>query len=232
MTNEELMEQISAGNVDAADLLYRQNANLIRSIAEECAATFGCLQRTGKQFTAYTEDILQDLCGEGAIIFCERIRSGEYNPTQGKLTTYLYPYIRGAMYRWLEQRTRHEAKTVSIHNLAEDEDSDLLGFQMADANAVRPEIAVYRKICIELLSELFDSLSEKDRSILGHTYGAYGYKKCTTDELALREMLTLDGVVKARKIALRHLREKYPGSRLQIWREAYRKVMDTDLIIG
>ena len=146
MTNEGLMEQISAGNVDAADLLYRQNANLIRSIAEECAATFGCLQRTGKQFIAYTEDILQDLCGEGTIVFCERIRSGEYNPTQGKLTTYLYPYIRGAMYRWLEQQTRRETNTVSIHNLTEDEGGDLLGFQMADANAVRPEIAVYSKI--------------------------------------------------------------------------------------
>lgn len=69
-------------------------------------------------------------------------------------------------------------------------------------------------------------MSAKDRSILGHTYGVYGYEDYTTDELALKEMLTSDAVVKARRAALRRLREKYEGSRLQVWQRVYRLVMN------
>ena len=37
-------------------------------------------------------------------------------------------------------------------------------------------------------------------------------------------VLTIDGVTKARKTALEHLRKRYPGSELQRWREAFRLV--------
>ena len=76
------------------------------------------------------------------------------------------------------------------------------------------------------MEELFEQLSAKDRSILGHTYGVYGYEGYTTDELALKEMLTPDAVVKARKAALRRLRKTYEGSRLQVWQRVYRSVMN------
>ena len=223
MSNEELMRQVNVGNLEAAEQLYKNNMGLIRSIAKECAAEFGYLQ--GEKDPAYTEELLQDLCAEGTLTFYDRIQSGEYDPEKGRLTTYLYPYIKGAMRRWLEQQAHYQERTISMDDLAENEDGDQLEFQMADQNTFRPEIVVYRKICVELLSELFNSLSAKDRSILGHTYGVYGYPKRTTDELALKELLTVDGVVKARKTALRHFREKYEGSRLQIWRRVYRLVM-------
>lgn len=46
--------------MDAVELLYEQNENLIRGIAKECAADFEYLQRKRKR--AYTKDILRDLC--------------------------------------------------------------------------------------------------------------------------------------------------------------------------
>ena len=79
-------------------------------------------------------------------------------------------------------------------------------------------------MCLELLEPLFRSLSVKDCSILGHTFGVYGYEKLSADELGLREMLSPDGVTKARKTALEHLRQRYHGSDLHRWREVFRLV--------
>ena len=57
-----------------------------------------------------------------------------------------------------------------------------------------------------MLEQLFQTLSAKDRSILGHTFGVYGYEKLSADELGLREMLSPGDVTKTRKAALEHLR--------------------------
>ena len=73
---------------------------------------------------------------------------------------------------------------------------------------------------------MFQTLSAKDRSILGHTFGVYGYEKLSADELGLREMLSPDGVTKARKAALEHLRQHYPDSALYRWRRSFRKMRD------
>ena len=72
-----------------------------------------------------------------------------------------------------------------------------------------------------MLEPLFRSLSAKDRSILGHTFGVYDYEKLSADELGLQEMLSQDGVTKAKKAALKHLRQKYQGSDLHRWRAAF-----------
>lgn len=74
-----------------------------------------------------------------------------------------------------------------------------------------PARVVYREICGEHLGGLFGQLSAKDRSILGYTYGVYGCEDYTTDELALKEMLTPDAAVKVRKAALRRdvLKKKF-----------------------
>ena len=69
-------------------------------------------------------------------------------------------------------------------------------------------------------------LSAKDRAILGHTYGVFGYEKLSADELGLREMLSPDGVTKARKAALERLRSRYPGSGLHLWRDVYHALKD------
>lgn len=89
------------------------------------------------------------------------------------------------------------------------------------------DYAVYRKICLELLHELFLFLPEKDRQILGETTGLFGIKRKPLEEIALEEMLTVDGVIKARNAAVRKMKERYPGSKLQQWRIVHRIVLRT-----
>lgn len=114
---------------------------------------------------------------------------------------------------------------LSVFNLRkEDEEGDPLEWLLAYRQGASAEQIVYRKVCLELLELLFRSLSAKDRSILGHTFGVYGYEKLSADELGLREMLSPDGVTKARKAALEHLRKRYPGSDLHLWREVFQLV--------
>lgn len=84
---------------------------------------------------------------------------------------------------------------------------------------------VYHKICLEKLRELFLSLSEKDRYILGHSFGVFGYEPKSIDEIAMEEMLTSDGVIKAGTAAIRKMRELYPSNGLCLWRTVYNRVM-------
>ena len=103
----------------------------------------------------------------------------------------------------------------------EDDPYDYLN--LADHQAA--DRIVDRKICIELLREMFESLSEKDRAILGQAFGVFGYEKKTLDEIAFEEMMKIDGVEKAKNAALKRLKQKYPGSKLQGWKDIYRAVM-------
>ena len=108
----------------------------------------------------------------------------------------------------------------------EDTDDDPLSWLLLDQHTLTPEQAVYRQVCTEELEQLFRKLSAKDRAILGHTYGVFGYEKLSADELGLREMLSPDGVTKARKAALEHLKSHYPGSGLHLWRDVYHALKD------
>ena len=84
------------------------------------------------------------------------------------------------------------------------------------------EQAVYRKVCIELLRELFDTLPKKDRDILGKTCGVFGYPEATLKEIGMYHMMKESAVEKAKSRAVEKLRESYPGSRLQVWRTVHR----------
>ena len=44
------------------------------------------------------------------------------------------------------------------------------------------EQIVYQKVHLELLEPLHCLLSVKNRSILGHTFGVYGYEQLSADE--------------------------------------------------
>ena len=224
MTNEELLQRHMDGDTSALEQLYEQNIGLIKRIAERCLIDFGYLpsdKKFSERAAPAAEDLRQELFSEGTLAFCEQICSGTYDPSRGKLTTYLYPHIRGAMYRWLEQHKKDEIRTVSTCDLISvGEDSEPNEFPDMQSQSV--DQIVYQKICLELLKELFDGLSERDKSILGHSFGVYGYEKYTLDKLGLIEMLTVDGVAKARKCALLHLQSLLEGSKLQIWRLVHR----------
>ena len=95
MENEELYRRAQAGEAGAFEQLHKQLANFIRSIALESCRHFGCTDEV-------SASLLEDLCAEGDLELWERIRSGGYDEHAGKLTTYLYPFLRGRMYRYLE----------------------------------------------------------------------------------------------------------------------------------
>ena len=224
MTNEELLQQHMDGDASALEQLYEQNIGLIKRIAERCLIDFGYLpsdKKFSERAAPVAEDLRQELFSEGTLAFCEQIGSGTYDPSRGRLTTYLYTHIRGAMYRWLEQSQNESTHTASISDLMPDIEIDE-PIEFADKRSLPVDRVVYQKVCLELLREPFDRLSDKDKSILGHSFGVYGYRRYSLDELGLKEMLTTDGVIKARKTALLHLRGLCKESWLRSWKIAYR----------
>ncbi len=271
MTNEELMRTYNAdpeNGEDAFMQLYEQNMDLIWDIARKSAKAFNCLNSTG-----YSQSILEDLVSEGVLAFGEVISSGKYDESLGKLTTYVYPFIKGAMHRWLEKNvdavtaTRQTMKYIRQvrlmyydHGTAPAEIARTLNISEADvamylefnkrhlslddlkeeyeeptadnyiniggileqrSTTESVEHIVMTKIWLEKLPEIFDQLNKRDRFILGHFYGIYGYEKMIKAELALRLELTIDGVYKARDAAVEHAKKIYQGSDLHTWRGAY-----------
>lgn len=83
------------------------------------------------------------------------------------------------------------------------------------------EWTVLMKIWLSLLPDVFEQLEERDKYILGHFFGVYDYEKKTLDELAFEEMLTMNGIYKAKEASLQRLRVIYRDSDLYIWRRAY-----------
>lgn len=197
MTNEELYRQYLSGDTEAFEQLYLQMQGFIAFVAKDAAQSFGCTDK----------EILDELCAEGALELCERLSVGTYDEDRGKLTTYLHPFLRGKMYRYLEANLGAAA-------LPRDEMQRVKQAQRLHKEELLP------------LDEVAQTLSAKDRAILGHTYGVFGYEKLSTDELGLREMLSPDGVTKARKAALERLRSRYPGSGLHLWRDVYHALKD------
>ena len=197
MTNEELYRQYLSGDTEAFEQLYLQMQGFIASVAKDAAQSFGCTDK----------ETLDELCAEGALELCERLSTGEYDEARGKLTTYLHPFLRGKMYRYLEANLGAAA-------LPKDEMQRVKQAQRLHKEELLP------------LDEVAQTLSAKDRAILGHAYGVFGYEKLSTDELGLREMLSPDGVTKARKAALERLRSRYPGSGLYLWRDVYHALKD------
>ena len=197
MTNEELYRQYLSGDTEAFEQLYLQMQGFIASVAKDAAQSFGCSDK----------ETLDELCAEGALELCECLSTGAYDEDRGKLTTYLHPFLRGKMYRYLEANLGAAA-------LPKDEMQRVKQAQRLHKEELLP------------LDEVAQTLSAKDRAILGHTYGVFGYEKLSTDELGLREMLSPDGVTKARKAALERLRSRYPGSGLHLWRDVYHALKD------
>ena len=118
---------------------------------------------------------------------------------------------------------RYNTHFLGVHDLVpESYDGDPYEWLMPGMLSVSAEQAVYRKVCIELLRELFDTLPKKDRDILGKSYGVFGYPEATLKEIGMYHMMKESAVEKAKNRAVEKLRESYSGSRLQVWRTVHR----------
>lgn len=118
---------------------------------------------------------------------------------------------------------RYNTDFLGVHDLVpEGYDGDPYERLIPGMLSVSAERAVYRKVCIELLRELFDTLPKKDRDILGKICGVFGYPEATLKEIGMYHMMKESAVEKAKIRAIEKLRESYPSSRLQVWRAVHR----------
>ena len=118
---------------------------------------------------------------------------------------------------------RYNTHFLGVHDLVpEGYDGDPYERLMPGLLSASAERAVYRKVCIELLRELFDTLPKKDRDILGKICGVFGYPEATLKEIGMYHMMKESAVEKAKIRAIEKLRESYPSSRLQVWRAVHR----------
>ena len=236
---------------------------LRRNRAWQIAKIYSCLRydKDGR-LSSYTEEMLSDLESVGMVAFIECIRSGDYDPGKGALTTYVVPRIDGAMRRHMEsslgtlsldrdsmnlvrkvQQMHHEEGLTaaeigeapgipeaeaarhlsypthffSFYDLTdEDGDEDILSI-LSTASTVSPEQIVCRKLRMEYLEELFQTLTRKEQDILGKCYGVFGYAKAPLREIAMYHLMKENGVEKAKNRALQKLRDRYPNSKMGEW---------------
>lgn len=94
MKTDELIKRYYKGDDSALDKLYKQNISFIHNIVTDIS------KRNGLKLY---EDIQQDLEQVGALEFIERVREKKYDPEISKLQTYLYPFIFGKMWRYIEE---------------------------------------------------------------------------------------------------------------------------------
>lgn len=203
MPNEELLRKYYADHdEDALMQLYEQNMDLFWSIVRKSAKAFGC----------DGSDVLDDLVSEGILAFSEVIYKGGYDEAKGKLTTYVYPFIKGAMYRWLEKNAGPTAlsyEDLEEANAMPTADNYLhagaILFIKSPAESV--EHQVMTKIGLEHLPNILNRLSSKDRYLLGYYYGVFGCEKKKIADIAFELEMTIDGVYKAIKAAQAHAYE-------------------------
>lgn len=248
-TNEELLEQYLSGDESAFEKLYNQVKDYIRERAIDTAKKFNAYKsdKDSGKISNYTEFMLEELQSVGATELFYQLQCGNYNPEKAKITTYITPFIKSAMYDFMSKNigtfsiskhtmakirkiqrmyyaenksTEDIAKelniklrdvndyisynthSLSVHDLLpEDSEDDPYDCLAITDLSVSVDKIVYHKICIELLRELFEELSAKDKFVLSHTYGLFGEKKYTIEEIGLRLTMRPDGVEKARHAA-------------------------------
>ena len=118
---------------------------------------------------------------------------------------------------------RYNTHFLGVHDLVpEGYDGDPYEWLMPGLLSASAEQAVYHKVCIELLWELFDALPKKDRDILGKAYGVFGYSEAALKEIGMYHKMKESAVEKAKSRAVEKLKAAYPGSGLQVWRTVHR----------
>ena len=104
MTNEELLERIANGDEAALTKLCLVNTGLVKDRARLIARQYHCLRQTKYGgLSDYAKETLSELESVGKLALVECVRAGGYDPEKGRFTTYITPFLDGAMRRHLER---------------------------------------------------------------------------------------------------------------------------------
>lgn len=115
MTNEELLERIANGDEAALIKLCLMNTGLVKDRARLIARQYHCLrQNKYGGLSDYAKETLSELESVGKLALVECVQTGGYHAEKGRFTTYITPFLDGAMRRHLE---------CSLGTLALDRDS-------------------------------------------------------------------------------------------------------------
>ena len=115
MTNEKLLEQMANGDEATLTTLCLMNIGLVKERARLIARQYHCLRQTQYGgLSDYAKETLSELESVGKLALIECIRTGSYDTEKGRFTTYITPFLDGAMRRHLE---------CSMGTLALDRDS-------------------------------------------------------------------------------------------------------------
>lgn len=115
MINEELLERIANGEEAALTKLCLINTGIVKNRAWSIARQYHCLRQTKYGgLSDYAKETLSELESVGKLALVECVRAGNYDAERGRFTTYVTPFLDGAMRRHLER---------SMGTLALDRDS-------------------------------------------------------------------------------------------------------------
>lgn len=164
------MLRLKGGDETALEMLCEQNQALMHDIAKKAAFSHNCYILSNRGLpTPYTLEVLSDLESVGMTAFIECVRGGGHEPNRGKLTTYVYPFVEGAMRRYLES---------SMGTLAIDRDS------MTLVRKVQEMYHAQQKSAKEIASELDIPmwLAAKHIGCATHFFSVYDCVKHSDDE--------------------------------------------------
>ena len=98
------MARLAEGDTSALMTLCINNKGLIKDRARRMAEAYHCIRTNDQgQWSRYTKETLSELESVGLTAFLECVRSGKYDSAQGALTTYVVPFLDGAMRRHFEK---------------------------------------------------------------------------------------------------------------------------------
>ena len=189
----------------------------------------GCARKVARKYSCV--NILEDLVSAGTVAALEQI--GRYDETQGaSVTTFLYPWVVGAMRREIEQYlglSRRGARKHQMAGVCETANSvslDEVDWDDIPSDEESVEQQVYIKICLESLCTAFGRLSFKERTILGGFFGAFGHKKETLAEIGEAFQMGESAALKAKDKALGKLRGFCLAGELGHWRSVRRAIRE------
>lgn len=203
--------------------IYLQNKEMVEACADKLCRQFHC------------EQLREDLISTGTLAVLTY--ADRYDPNvEATLSTFLYPYIIGAMKRELENslypvslsKREFEALRVqgylSFSSLDEQYgDNGEPVVQIKDARESVEQI-VLRQICLEIMEQEFNKLSFREREILGGSFGVFGYEQRTLADLGEKFDLTENATAKAKDKALKKLTDACFSGEIGIWLSARKAI--------